>query len=449
MIMVRFRKWFVVFFCSFSSVSFAQQTMCVGSKTAYQYDAERRITPAPAGYMAFYIDHVGRHGSRYISKPKSEDIAYQILLTAEKQNQLTNLGKDLFRQIIRIAELNKNHYGELTDFGRKDIALISQRMQKNNPTVFKGNKIDVVSSRSPRAKETAEIFISSFKSKYPDIHVTQQPENQQTLLRFFDYSPAYNEYKHSKAVKDSVKLIENAPKTKQISEQVVKKIFADDFIQKLDNGIEVVNISSVKTRDFVISIYQLYQELQAFSPQVLKDNYLDFSPYFSINENTWLNTVITAKNYLEIGPAFNANGIQIKIAAPLLWDMLNTADIAIANNNLNANLRFAHAETVSPLATLLEIEGTSTIADSIFNYYSVWQADKIIPMGANIQWIFYKSEQANQPVLVKVLLNEREVHLPIKSAHYPYYRWNDIKQFYIDKLNKLSLRNAPSPVTAN
>ncbi|NUF28403.1 histidine phosphatase family protein [Gilliamella sp. ESL0254] len=447
MIMVRFRKLFTILLYAFSSISFAQQLMIVGSKTAYQYDAEHKIIPAPTGYIAFYIDHVGRHGSRYISKPKYEDIAYQILLMAAKKDQLTDLGKDLFKQIIRIAELNKHHYGELTELGRKDIALISQRMQKNNPTVFRGNRIDVVSSRSPRAKETAEIFVESFKSKYPDIQVTQQPEDQQILLRFFDYSPAYDEYKQSKAVKNAVKSVEMASKTEQISEEVVKKIFTHDFIEKLDNGLEVVDKSSVKTRDFVISIYQLYQELQAFSPQVLKDNSLDFNPYFSNDENAWLNTVVSAKNYLEIGPAFDANGIQIKIAAPLLWDMLNTADIAIENNNIDANLRFAHAETVSPLATLLEIEGTATTADSIFDYYSVWQADKIIPMGANIQWIFYKSKQANQPILVKVLLNEREVHLPIKSADYPYYRWSDMKQFYIDKLNKLGLGNIPLQAT--
>ncbi|MWN90282.1 histidine-type phosphatase [Gilliamella sp. Pra-s65] len=446
MVTVRFCKWFTVFLCAFSAVSFAQQSIIVGSKTAYQYDTEQKITPAPVGYVAFYIDHVGRHGSRYISKSKSEDIAYQILSMAEKQDKLTNLGKDLLRQIIRISELNKNHYGQLTDLGRKDIALISQRMLNNNPTVFNGKEIDVVSSSSPRAKETAEIFVSSFKSKYPNIHVTQQPEDQQTLLRFFDYSPDYDEYKHSKIVKNAVKSVENAPKTQQISKQVAKKIFVDDFIQKLDSGIEVVDKPSVTTRDFVIAIYQLYQELQAFSPQLLKDNYLDLNSYFLVDENTWLNTVVTAKNYLEIGPAFDANGIQIKIAAPLLWDMLNTADIAIANNNIDANLRFAHAETISPLATLLEIEGTSTVAESIFDYYAVWQADKIIPMGANIQWIFYKSEQANQPVLVKVLLNEREVHLPIKSAQYPYYRWSDIKQFYTDKLNKLGLSYVPSPV---
>jgi multiple inositol-polyphosphate phosphatase / 2,3-bisphosphoglycerate 3-phosphatase len=150
---------------------------------------------------------------------------------------------------------------------------------------------------------------------------------------------------------------------------------------------------------------------------------------------------VTCKNFLQIGPAFDANGIQVKIAAPLLLNMLKTADKAIADNDVDANLRFAHAETVSPLATLLELEGASTRASSLADYPSVWQAEKIIPMGANIQWIFYKSKQSNKPILVKVMLNEREVHLPLKTNNYPYYRWDEVKQFYGNKLSKLGLTN--------
>lgn len=67
-------------------------------------------------------------------------------------------------------------------------------------------------------------------------------------------------------------------------------------------------------------------------------------------------------------------------------------------------------------------------------------------MGANIQWIFYKSEQTHQPILIKVLLNEREVHLPIKTDSYPYYRWNNVKQFYVNKLNKLGLDENQSAI---
>jgi Histidine acid phosphatase. len=420
----------------FSPLSLATM-MTSGSKTAYHY--VKQPTAVPAGYQAFYIDHIGRHGSRYLSKPKYEDIAYKVLTLAEKNNQLTDMGKSLLKQITRINALNRNHYGELTDLGRKDISLISQRMLNNYPTVFKGQKIEVISSTSPRAKETAEIFVKPFKANYPDIHIFQPPENKQTLLRFFEYSPAYDAYKKSKNIKAALKLLERATKTADMSQDVARLIFTADFIHQLNNGVALSEKSSIKTVDFVIAIYQLYQELLSFSPETLASNHLDFSDYFTQDQLVWFNTVVTAKNFLQIGPAFDAKGIQVKIAAPLLLDMLKTADKAITDKNVDANLRFAHAETVSPLATLLELEGAYTAVNSVEDYSSVWQAERIIPMGANIQWIFYQSNQSNQPILIKVMLNEREVHLPLPTNNFPYYRWDEVKQYYKNKLHQLGL----------
>ncbi|KES15598.1 hypothetical protein GASC598I20_005130, partial [Gilliamella apicola SCGC AB-598-I20] len=92
-----------------------------------------------------------------------------------------------------------------------------------------------------------------------------------------------------------------------------------------------------------------------------------------------------------------------------------------------------------PLATLLELEGAYTAVNSVEDYPSVWQAEKIIPMGANIQWIFYQSNQSNQPILIKVMLNEREVHLPLPTNNFPYYRWDEVKQYYKNKLHQLGL----------
>ncbi|TSJ87623.1 histidine phosphatase family protein [Gilliamella apicola] len=420
----------------FSPLSLATM-MTSGSKTAYQY--VKQPTAVPAGYQAFYIDHIGRHGSRYLSKSKYEDIAYSVLTLAEKNNQLTDMGKSLLKQITRINALNRNHYGELTDLGRKDISLISQRMLNNYPTVFKGQKIEVISSTSPRAKETAEIFVKPFKANYPDIHIFQPPENKQTLLRFFEYSPAYDGYKKSKNIKAALKSLERATKTADMSQDVARLIFTADFIHQLNNGVALSEKSSIKTADFVIAIYQLYQELLSFSPETLAGNHLDFSDYFTQDQLVWFNTVVTAKNFLQIGPAFDVKGIQVKIAAPLLLDMLKTADKAITDKNVDANLRFAHAETVSPLATLLELEGAYTAVNSVEDYPSVWQAERIIPMGANIQWIFYQSNQPNQPILIKVMLNEREVHLPLPTNNFPYYQWDAVKQYYKNKLHKLGL----------
>ncbi|MBQ7057657.1 MAG: hypothetical protein IJM84_06895 [Bacteroidaceae bacterium] len=41
-------------------------------------------------------------------------------------------------------------------------------------------------------------------------------------------------------------------------------------------------------------------------------------------------------------------------------------------------------------------------------------------------------------ILVKAMLNEHEMTLPVKSDLAPYYRWSDVSSFYKDKLSKMS-----------
>ncbi|MDF7666827.1 histidine-type phosphatase [Orbaceae bacterium ESL0727] len=443
-----FKTVIVTLSCLLPIIATAQPPILSGSKTAYYYDVVQIQTPAPQGYQPFYIDHVGRHGSRYISSAKSEQRVYQLLLLADQAQQLTPKGQQLLTQVMTLMKLNQNHYGELTDLGRQAIRSIGQRMWDNYPTVFTGKSIAVLSSTVPRAQESAAIFLQPFSAKYPGVKVEQQPNHQQTLLRFFDYSPAYLQYKKSHAIKQQLQSIAQTPQINAMSNAVAERIFRATFLSQLEQGAVMVNHAPIHTNDFVIALYTLYQALLSFTPQTLHDHQLDLQSYFGDDENNAFAIVVTAKDYLQIGPAFDANGIQIKIAAPLLWNIIHTADSAITGNRLAANLRFGHAETLSPLATLLEIEHTHTVADSLLTYPAVWQAATIIPMAANIQFIFYKPTDSHDisanHILVKLLLNEKEVHLPIITDHYPYYRWDKVKQFYVNKLNRLGLADNQS-----
>jgi hypothetical protein len=36
---------------------------------------------------------------------------------------------------------------------------------------------------------------------------------------------------------------------------------------------------------------------------------------------------------------------------------------------------------------------------------------------------------------VKVLLNEKEATLPIDRSQHPYYKWTDLRRYYLNKLN--------------
>ena len=49
--------------------------------------------------------------------------------------------------------------------------------------------------------------------------------------------------------------------------------------------------------------------------------------------------------------------------------------------------------------------------------------------------VFYRRNVGDKDVLVKVLLNENEATLPIKSNTAPYYKWSEVRQYYLNKIN--------------
>ena len=49
-------------------------------------------------------------------------------------------------------------------------------------------------------------------------------------------------------------------------------------------------------------------------------------------------------------------------------------------------------------------------------------------MCGNIQIVFFRNRKGE--VLVKFLLNENEVGIPVDTDRYPYYRWEDVRSYY-------------------
>ena len=59
--------------------------------------------------------------------------------------------------------------------------------------------------------------------------------------------------------------------------------------------------------------------------------------------------------------------------------------------------------------------------------YQDWETCK----ASNIQLVFYRSRRAGDDILVKCLLNGDEATLPVATDRFPYYRWNDVRDFYL------------------
>ena len=77
-----------------------------------------------------------------------------------------------------------------------------------------------------------------------------------------------------------------------------------------------------------------------------------------------------------------------------------------------------------------------------------WRNYRIFPMACNIQLVFYrpkakkvkgieyKSPTMGDDILVKALLNEREAYLPTHTDNWPYYKWQDLRQYYLNKIKE-------------
>lgn len=116
----------------------------------------------------------------------------------------------------------------------------------------------------------------------------------------------------------------------------------------------------------------------------------------------------------------------------LLRNIIECTDTAIVSSRPSVNLRYGHDGILINLLTLLEVDDLGK------EYASIEEAEKaglrsydLIPMAGNLQLIFYRNDEGE--IIVKGLLNEQEVRLPGTPYYGPYYRWNDLRDYYLEK----------------
>jgi multiple inositol-polyphosphate phosphatase/2,3-bisphosphoglycerate 3-phosphatase len=170
----------------------------------------------------------------------------------------------------------------------------------------------------------------------------------------------------------------------------------------------------------------------------LQQSALNFKQFFTCPQIDALAKIDLADDYYKKGPGIDNNGIQVRIAAPLLADFIKTSDVFIKSGGTTAQLRFAHAETISPIAALMEISAANKASTDINAMGKLWQASKVIPLSSNVQWVFYKKSGSDK-YLVKILLNEKEAHITGMKSIGVYYNWDELRAFYMKKLKLLNV----------
>jgi hypothetical protein len=384
-------------------------------------DASVKQTPAPKDYKPFYISHYGRHGSRYLIDSRQYEDPMKTLSRADDAGMLTPLGKEVKKRVSVLCEMAEDRYGELTPLGARQHRGIAERMYSNFPEVF--NNSTIIDARSTvviRCILSMTNECMRFKELNPNLHIyTDASQHDMYYMNYDD--KRIKSYRKDSAARATYA----AFKKKHLHpERLINLLFTNtEYVQKHVNSAKLMTqlfdlAGNIQSMDSNITLYDLFT----------KDECYDL----------WL--CDNAEYYINYGPSPLTYGLMPYSQTNLLTNILNTADTVLSAGKSAATLRFGHEICVMPLACLLELGNCGAIVNNLDELADKWKNYTIYPMACNIQFVFFRKKNSDD-ILVKALLNEREVSLPVKSDMAPYYHWADVKAYYRTKL--AAFKNQP------
>lgn len=464
------------------------------TKTPYQpQQALSSYQVVPAGYTAVYTQMLARHGSRGMTGMKSDLAFYNLWLQAQKAGALTDLGKELGPDILKLMQANfllgytvpgisKPGYGNETRQGIDEHTELARRMHERLTGLFQTashvstdnaspRKILIQTSGKDRAVDSGYFFTQSLLRQQPGLQASivypaslvpredkrpqsRQPGTDRFLLYFHKLSgtqdkvtdasdPLYPTYAASQAYQNYLKSRELQALEAQILAQpslataahaVLAQLFHTGFITELEQGrIKAGNTGtySFTSQDgkftnqltgdgeteirspveAALVLYELYSAASNMEVELAHLSSGKFTAYMPSEQARVFAAADDAISFYSKGPGtVESADITYRMAGILLADFFRETD-AVASGDLShlAKLRFAHAEIMIPMASLLGIEGMSTQQprNMLYQYSNnAWRGEQVAPMAANIQWDVYANKQGQ--TLVRMLYNERE-----------------------------------------
>lgn len=388
---------------------------------AYPGPKQQKQTPAPKGYKPFYFSHYARHGSRWLIGTDEYRGPYTTLLKADSLGKLTPLGKQTLEKLARLNRASQLRLGELTLLGAQQHRGIGRRMYERFPEIFaqKNAKIDARSTTVFRVTLSMENELQELCRLNPSVEILH--DASEADMYYLNRPQAFlDTTKFRPAVQ---KEFDEYCRKHDTTNSVMPRLFNDENYWKneidatrLNNQLFKVagNLQSTELRH-EFTLYDI------FTPEELYENWL--------KTNAWW--------YIAFGPSPLNQGMQPYTQHALLRNFIETADTAIVMEQPTTTLRFGHEVDLLPFACLLEIDEFGKQVKNLNDLDEEgWHSQRIFPMACNVQWIFYRNKKNPEDILIKVLLNENEVELPLPKQQAPYYKWSDFRTYYLNKLNK-------------
>ncbi len=375
---------------------------CRGSRMPYP--SEIVTTACPDSLVPVMINHVGRHGARYATSPHHFHDVASALEKARTDGTLSSRGAGLLDITRRAIAAGQGHWGELDSLGRAEQQAIATRMFHSVPQLVRNHKIDAISSYVPRCVASMDAFVQTLdrlSGGNADIAADSGPEFS-PLLRPFETDSAYITFAADKPYAGILSGFTHAEQPIEVAYSMVGD-----------------GITPEQAESLTASIYYVVSSLAAMGIDY------DAMNIFSLEEYNRMWQVDNLRQYLS-RTATTISSIPAGIASDLVWDLIETTDDFIDGSDpATIYLRFGHAETIMPLASLLRLPGCCYLTDCFDSVALHWQSWHVVPMASNIQQILFRAPSGNyylrtdlNEVPVPLIPGSDELYVPWERARY-------------------------------
>ena len=388
----------------------------------------KALTPTPKGYEPYYMSHYGRHGSRWLISDGNYSRPIATLETAKEMGKLTSKGEEVLETLKAIYKTSTKRLGDLTTVGERQHHGIGKRMTQNFPEIFKKKDV-MIDARSTVVTRCILSMIAECEELAAANPTARIHNDVSESLQYYLNQPW----------EGIVKEMGRNTGDKEDRDYSIKWTHPERLMKVLFNDQEFV-YNNISAGALMRQLFHVACNMQSH------DTDLELFSLFTDEEiyDQWRQKNIGW--YLDYGPSPVSGGKMPFSQLNLLKNIIETADTV---TKTQATLRFGHEVCVMPLACLLELDNCGMAVDNLDELDKYWRNYRIFPMGCNIQLIFYrplpfkpkgkgKGLPKPGPVLVKALLNERETYLPIETNQWPYYNWQDLREYYLKKIEDFS-----------
>lgn len=386
-------------------------------------DFEQPFSAAPKGYEAFYLSHLGRHGSRYQTTLQIYERPLSMLERADSLGLLTAEGREALSAVRTINDAVRGRVGDLTPVGEQEHRHIAERMYRHYPSIFKGRGVflDVQSSERMRSTLSGVFAAERLKELNPSITVTRSasPGNWEWIF----------DLRQSQTIARKLKAegwYTHAKKRSLCSpERLCRLLFTDAG-------------GHIPEQDRWMVLYDIYNLAVDCKASGLGE--LDLFRFLDPEEAYPLWETDNALFYWRQCRSREFGDLAMKDAVNIVKRIISEADAAIAGHTRGANLRYGHDQNVATLASFIGLGGRSRTADSFDGIKEVFRDWETVPMACNIQMVFYRPRRGDGPVLVRFMINEEETGLDgLQPASGLFYDWDKIREALEKELNNISL----------